>query len=212
MSKIFVIGFNKTATSTFHKLFLKNNLKSQHDTVWQINNFDCFSDNGDLNNFKKLDMDYPNSIFILNTRSLNKWLISRFQHGITEKWSNGLETNWAYPCTSQLCKSWINYRETYYLDILNYFKKKPDKLIIVNIEKDNWLQFISLNLDFKVHNVDAENVSNKNKNTEEYKNILNVVNNTFTEISYDDKERKNILFRDPVIIKPYLKMYKNNIL
>jgi len=212
MSKIFVIGFNKTATSTFHKLFLKNNLKSQHDTVWQINNFDCFSDNGDLNNFKKLDMDYPNSIFILNTRSLDKWLISRFQHGVADKKLYGLETNWAYPCTSELCKSWINYRETYYLDILNYFKKKPDKLIIVNIEKDNWLQFISLNLGFKVHNVDAENVSNKNKNTEEYKNILNVVNNTFTEISYDDKERKNILFRDPIIIKPYLKMYKNNIL
>ena len=212
MSKIFVIGFNKTATTTFHKLFLKNNLKSQHDTVWQINEFDCFSDNGDLNNFKKLDVDYPNSIFILNTRSLDKWLISRFQHGITEKWSNGLETNWAYPCTSELCKSWINKRETYYLDILNYFKKKPYKLIIVNIENDNWLQFISSNLGFKFYHVYSENVSNKNKNTEEYKNIENIVNDTFNEISYDNKERKNILFRDPIIIKPYLKMYKNNII
>lgn len=212
MSKIFVIGFNKTATSTFHKLFLKNNLKSQHDTVWQVNDYDCFSDNGNLNNFKKLDMDYPNSIFILNTRSLDKWLISRFQHGITEKWSNGLETNWAYPCTDTLCKTWINERETYYLDVFNYFKYKPDKLIVVNIDKDNWQQFISSNLDFKVHNVGAENVSNKNKNTEEYKNIVNIVDSTFSEINYNDKERTNILFRDPVITKLYIKLYKNNIL
>jgi hypothetical protein len=212
MSKIFVIGFNKTATSTFHKLFLKNNLKSQHNTVWQVNDYDCFSDNGNLNNFKKLDMDYPNSIFILNTRSLDKWLISRFQHGITEKWSNGLETNWAYPCTNTLCKTWINERETYYLDVFNYFKYKPDKLIVVNIDKDNWQQFISSNLDFKVHNVGAENVSNKNKNTAEYKNIVNIVDSTFTEINYNDKERTNILFRDPVITKLYIKLYKNNIL
>ena len=28
--KYFVIGFNKTATTTLHNLFLKNNLKSQH--------------------------------------------------------------------------------------------------------------------------------------------------------------------------------------
>lgn len=212
MSKIFVIGFNKTATSTFHKLFLENKLKSQHDTVWQINDFDCFSDNGDLNNFKKLDMDYPNSMFILNVRKLDKWLISRFQHGITEKWSNGLETNWAYPATTKLCRTWINERETYYVDVLNYFKYNTDQLIIVNIEEKNWQQYVSSNLGFTVDCVDAENVSNKNKNTQEYIHISNVVDDTFTECNYNEKERKNIIFRDPCMTKQYLKLYKNNIL
>ena len=44
MGKIFVIGFNKTATTTFHKLFLANKLKSEHKTVWHPEKFDCFSD------------------------------------------------------------------------------------------------------------------------------------------------------------------------
>ena len=39
--KYFVIGFNKTATSTFHNLFLKNNLKSQHITKWEIEKYKC---------------------------------------------------------------------------------------------------------------------------------------------------------------------------
>lgn len=212
MGKIFVIGFNKTATSTFHKLFLENNLRSQHDTMWEVNDYDCFSDNGNLNDFKKLDMDYPNSMFVLNVRRLDKWLISRFKHGITEKWSNGLETNWAYPPTTRLCRTWINERETYYIDVLNYFKYKPDQLIIVNIENDGWQQYVSSNLGFTVDCVDAENISNKNKNTEEYINMSNVVDDSFTECNYNEKERKNILFRNPSMTKQYLKLYKNNIL
>ena len=54
-AKIFVIGFNKTASTTLHKLFKVNNLKSQHATTWDLANYDCFSDNGNLNDFKKLD-------------------------------------------------------------------------------------------------------------------------------------------------------------
>ena len=77
-SKIFVIGFNKTASSTLHKLFKVNNLKSQHTTNWDLPNYDCFSDNGNLNDFKKLDNLYKDSIFILNTRNLTNWLSSRF--------------------------------------------------------------------------------------------------------------------------------------
>ena len=76
--KYFVIGFNKTATSTFHNLFLENNLTSQHTTRWNTDKYECFSDNGHLNNYKKLDLKYENSIFILNVRELDKWLISRF--------------------------------------------------------------------------------------------------------------------------------------
>ena len=75
--KYFVIGFNKTATTTFHNLFLKNNLTSQHSTRWNTDKYACFSDNGPVNNYKELDLKYENSIFILNVRELDKWLISR---------------------------------------------------------------------------------------------------------------------------------------
>ena len=84
--KYFVIGFNKTATTSFHHLFLKNNLTSQHaGGIWDTDKFKCFSDNGNLNNYKELDLKYENSIFILNVRHLDKWLISRFKHGLREK-------------------------------------------------------------------------------------------------------------------------------
>jgi len=212
MTKFFVIGFNKTATSTFHKLFLTNDLKSQHDTVWKVNDFDCFSDNGNLNNFKQLDKDYPNSIFILNTRSLDKWLISRFQHGVTENKMNGLETNWAYPCSNKLCNEWINERETYYLDVLNYFKNNPNKLIIVNTENDNWLQFISSKLGFTVDWVKSENISDKNTQTQAFIKITKIVDGAFAELNYNDKEKTNILFRNNSKTKKYLKIYSNNIL
>ena len=80
--KIFVIGFNKTATTSIHKLFIKNNLLSQHNgDKWDLDSYQCFSDNGDLRNFKELNETYENSIFILNTRKLKNWIISRFKYG-----------------------------------------------------------------------------------------------------------------------------------
>ena len=46
-NKYFVIGFNKTATTTFHNIFLENNLRSQHVTPnkggWvKMDKYDCF--------------------------------------------------------------------------------------------------------------------------------------------------------------------------
>ena len=119
--KYFVIGFNKTATSTFHNLFLKNNLTSQHTTKWNTDKYACFSDNGNLNNYKELDLKYENSIFILNIRELDKWLISRFKHGLRNK------QNWAYPYTREKCIRWIKDREKYHMEILDYFTERPEK-------------------------------------------------------------------------------------
>lgn len=141
--KIFVIGFNKTATSTFHQLFLSNGLKSQHEGVWQIDKYDCFSDNPELNNYKELYKNYPNSIFILNTRGLYSWLLSRAMHCEYRK------QTWGYPLTKNLVSNWIDNRYKTYLEILNFFKDTPGKLIIVNIEKEDWLPFIMEKLGIK---------------------------------------------------------------
>ena len=56
LCKIFVIGFNKTGTTTIHHLFTSNKLKSIHDVNWDphLETYMCFSDAGDKNNFKKL--------------------------------------------------------------------------------------------------------------------------------------------------------------
>ena len=82
--KYFVIGFNKTATTTFHNLFLQNNLKSQHmkSIYWDTSTYDCFSDitSGD-NIWKNLDKIYTDAVFILNIRNLEYLIRSQKQIG-----------------------------------------------------------------------------------------------------------------------------------
>lgn len=209
MSKIFVIGFNKTATTTFHKLFLENKLKSQHSVVWKPNQFRCFSDCGDLNNFKKLDKKYPSATFILNIRSLDKWLISRIAHGYRVYLENH-KPNWAYPCNANKCKSLIEKREKHHLELLKHFKDRPRKLIIVNIEKDNWEDYISTLLGFNVKNVPPQNVNkiNNDKNP----SVFQSIGNAFKKLKYNEYEKKNILLRNGNLASKYIKIYRNNIL
>mgnify|MGYP000936638099 CR=1 FL=1 len=101
--KIFVIGLNKTATITIHSIFIPNKFKSIHwqchkNKKYQASgveisvrnnfsnnkklldeylykNYDVFSDIENLSiNFKLLDQQYPNSLFIYNYRIIELYL------------------------------------------------------------------------------------------------------------------------------------------
>ena len=212
--KYFVIGFNKTATSTFHNLFKKNNLKSQHkkSQFWNTSKYDCFSDirSGD-DIWKKLDKKYKNAIFILNVRELDKWLISRFKHGLRNKFKFGRQkknySDWAYPCTHELCSQWIYLREKTHLEILNFFSERPNKLIIINIDRKGWEKFLCSQLNFKNDNVDSKNI-NKTQNIEEHRNIVNIVDQTLNKLNYD---KKTILFPNKELLNKYTTIYNNYI-
>jgi len=214
IAKYFVIGFNKCATSTFHELFIQNKLKSQHaswPTKWDVENFDCFSDNGHLNNFQLLEHKYPNSTFILNTRPLNKWLISRFEHGVREQHWPLINLrqdwpNWAYPCTKELVIKWINHRHDYYLELLNYFKNKSNKLIIVDISIPNWIEYICKELEFKKSKIKSQNIYKKSY---QYIKISNLVNEVFKELNYDIEQQKLVLLKEKN--EQYLNLYRTNI-
>ncbi len=198
-NKYFVIGFNKTATTTFHSLFQKNGLRSQHSTKWDINKYDCFSDNGNLNNYKLLNEKYKKSIFILNTRFLDKWLISRFKHGIRKK------QKWADLSISN-CEQWINDRESYYLEILEYFKNESNKLILINIDRDGWINYICKELNFKVNNIPSKNVHNTNFKNPKHIEIIKLVNSTLNRLNY---KKKTILLNNDNLCSIYMKLYKN---
>ena len=202
--RYFVIGFNKTATSTFHNLFLKNKLTSQHTTKWNTDKYACFSDNGDLNNYRELDLKYENSIFILNVRELDKWLISRFKHGLGRR----KKPNWAYPYTREKCINWINYREKYHMEILDYFTERPEKIIIVNIERKGWINYLCSQLHFKNDNIESKNVNKTNYNNEDHKKICELVNKTLEEFNYD---KKTILFSNKELLDKYITIYNNYI-
>ena len=201
--KYFVIGFNKTATSTFHNIFLKNNLTSQHNgDNWNTDKFQCFSDNGNFMNYKQLDVKYKNSIFILNIRELDKWLISRFKHGLSTK----KKPNWAYPYTYELCKSWIDQREKFHIEILDYFSNRPNKLIIVNIDKPDWVNYICSQLNFNNKNISSKNVRPTKYNNNEHQQIINLVNETLEKHNYD---KKTTLFPNKELLNKYKEIYNN---
>ena len=200
--KYFVIGLNKTATSTLHSFFKENNLKSQHQKseFWDTSKYDCFSDitSGD-DIWKELDKKFENAIFILNVRDLDKWLVSRFKHGLRNK------SKWAYPCTPEKCIEWIYQREKYCLEILEYFSGKPNKLIIVNIEREGWITYLSSQLNFDSKIIESKNV---NKTTKKHDNIVKIVNETLEQLNYD---KKTILFPNKELLVKYTAIYNNYI-
>ncbi len=150
--KIFFIGFNKTGTSTYHKLFGKL-MMSNHSCDWPkkshsldddkfINFFsewDCYSD-GELCNFKRLDLHFKNSLFILNTRNLYDWIYSRIKHiyrHFPQKAPGTLGSEWhKYDDKSNIIKLWILRRNNYYKEVLNYFKNK-NNFIMIDIYSKN---------------------------------------------------------------------------
>ena len=83
--KIFIIGYNKTATCSLDALFCSNGWDTQHqDGNWKINKKEVFSDQHaektNFFNFKQLSQDYPNALFILNLRKLDDWIMNRCGH------------------------------------------------------------------------------------------------------------------------------------
>ena len=112
-NKIFVIGYNKTATCSIDSLFNENGLNAHHsgglnEGDWDINKYDTFSDQHpegtDFFRFRKCHKNYPNSLFILNTRKLKDWILSRCGHAVfnmslTMENQGKIKTNgaWGYP-------------------------------------------------------------------------------------------------------------------
>lgn len=105
---LFVIGFNKTGTTSIHRLFQKSGYRSVHwdegklarkmlDNTLQgrpvlegyHHEFDVYSDMVFRNSkfhfegnslFKQLHADYPNACFLYNARDIDEWVLSRVNH------------------------------------------------------------------------------------------------------------------------------------
>jgi hypothetical protein len=89
-----------------------------------------------INMYPLLDKQYPDSKFILNTRNLDHWLLSR------ERWKPGFDNDFymkAYdiPNIKQL-KEFYEYQWHYHhKTVLEYFKDRPKDLLIFDIESDS---------------------------------------------------------------------------
>ena len=152
MKKIFVIGFNKTGTTSLNFLFKSLGINTTHTTkpvMEIINNHDAFTD-GNHYNFIDYYNAKPDSLFILNTRPIQKWLTSRYKHANFTKFKN----NWCWPVSDEKTNQWIKDRETHFENVLTFFKDKPNQLLIINIEKDGWEKVVSTFLQKKYRRVE----------------------------------------------------------
>lgn len=73
------------------------------------------------------------------------------------------------------------------MEILDYFTERPEKIIIVNIERKGWINYLCSQLDFKNNNIESKNVNKTNKNNKDHQNISELVNKTLEELNYDKK-------------------------
>ena len=86
--------------------------------------------------FKELEQQYPNSIFIFNKRPCREWIKSLFHHKINKKNTITLEYMKDVSGLSvyQIVQKLEDEYYFHYYNVLNYFKDKPDKLLIFDLE------------------------------------------------------------------------------
>lgn len=90
--------------------------------------------------FKQLDEQYPGSKFILNTRNKEKWLKSRSLHPVGRKNPETILTLNARNMDvteEEVLKVWGNEWDAHHAAVKEYFKDRPEDLIVFNIEEDS---------------------------------------------------------------------------
>ena len=153
---------------------------------WRLDDYDVFSDTGSVpfveyvasenaivhggggcdsktmrTNFRivsELFCKYPSAVFVLNTRPLRAWLISRYAHGLNR---DGGRANWAWPPSEALTRKWVEDRRCYYGQIKQLFEHSRERLFVANIDKAGWQQELCtfFKLDSEKVDTNSQNVS-----------------------------------------------------
>ena len=198
-SKIFVIGFNKTGTTSINKLLQLSNIKSIHTLIPVmkiIDKYDAFTD-GDHFNFEKYYKKYPNCLFILNTRSIYSWILSRYKHAQKHNFNKC----WCWPISDNKTSKWVNERETHYKKIFNFFSNKPHQLLILNIERDGWekaiIKFVKnedTNIRLKLNTRDNHTV---------HRNMNDIITHTNEFLKKNNYTGNEILCKEPINVDKF---------
>jgi hypothetical protein len=161
--KIFQIGFNKCGTSTIHHYLRVNGVRSVHwdngrlaqrmfanlangkDLLAGYEAFDAFTDMEYLDDrgtfleayklFPYLAAQYPDAVFILNTRDRENWIRSRLRHG----GGGYARRHHAYHGTRsdrELAELWRLDWEHHHRRVARFFAGKPHRFFMCRIETD----------------------------------------------------------------------------
>ncbi|MCA9487924.1 MAG: sulfotransferase family protein [Nanoarchaeota archaeon] len=147
--KIFNIDFNKSGSSSLTKAMeilgfkslhykkgnfrlydiMVQNKKNQRDLLYEMEEYQFFSDFGGSNFYKELDKQYPHSKFILTLRNLNDWINSREKHVKR----NQLKSGYKYDFLVIDKAKWAKKREKLMKEYLQYFEERPNDFLIIDI-------------------------------------------------------------------------------
>ena len=159
--KVFCVGFSKTGTTTLHWILGDQlSYRSAHKPGWtdwsitknrhRLDQFDAFSDGG-CASIRNLDDLYPEALFVLNTRPLKHWVLSR--HKAVERSRAAVRwvltkyvplgfvariiNRWVLDNRERAVMRWIRIRNSYHEHVIRYFSDRKGKLLVVNIEEDD---------------------------------------------------------------------------
>jgi hypothetical protein len=152
--RVFQIGFNKCGTRTLHYFFRDNGWRTAHwrkgvlalavyenltygrSLVTGFQNLEVFTDMEFVERhfvfeayklFPYFAEEFPNAVFILNTRDRDDWLQSRFNHspGYVERWKAviGAKTD------GQLADWWLRDWDDHHERVRSFFRDRPQRLI-----------------------------------------------------------------------------------
>jgi hypothetical protein len=161
--KVFQIGFNKCGTATIHRYFQSNGIKSIHwdngrlarrmfvnlangdDLLAGYEAFDAFSDMEYLDAsgtfleayklFPYLAAQYPNAVFILNTRDREDWIRSRLRHS-SGSYAVRQREHYKTESDEELTHVWRAEWERHHYRVVRYFAGKPHRFFVCRIEAD----------------------------------------------------------------------------
>lgn len=156
--KIFGIGLSKTGTTSLtealrilgYKTLHNNNiiLRYTAETLKLdlniINSNDAFTDIGIVKFYKQLDINYPNSKFILTVREIDSWLKSCQAHWCKKslKEQNNITLQLRLDVYNTLKFNRQKMRDVYkkhISEVMSYFKKREQDLLILNVcEGEGW--------------------------------------------------------------------------
>jgi hypothetical protein len=184
--RIFQIGFGRCGTTTLFHFFERNGVPAIHldrgniarrlmarkaageDPFLGYPGIVFFSDMGDLmragtaeayKEFRYIHQFYPDAYFILNVRNVQRWMLSRCNHGRFMEWqkeARGIST------TEALLRFWAEDWHRHVNDVRAFFADKPGQLLVFDIEKDDpnrLVEFLRADFDLDARHYGSSNES-----------------------------------------------------
>jgi hypothetical protein len=162
--KIFQIGFNKCGTNTIHSYLQANGVNSVHWDQGRLAErifrnfangdallrgyeaFVAFTDMEFLDETGRCYLEayklfpyfagqYPDAVFILNTRDREDWIRSRLAHG-TRPYVARHMTYYDVATEDELTEIWRDEWERHHRRVIEFFSNKPYRFFICRIETD----------------------------------------------------------------------------